>query len=192
MKRIFVLLSAATVILSMLSCNGNKDVENGQECQSAKVMNVDEMLAAAESHVGDTLTVEGLCTHVCSHSGRKMFLKGSDDSQMLRVESIELGEPFKQECIEHNVTVKGIVKEERINEEYLKQWEEELANMEQHGDGEAGCATEKKARNESDEANTTEKRIADFRAKIAERQANEGKAYLSFFHIEALEYNISE
>jgi len=192
MKRIFVLMSVVVIALALLSCNGKKNEGNEQEAQAAKVMTVDEMLAGAEKLVDDTVTVEGLCTHLCSHSGRKMFLMGSDESQMLRVESVELGEPFKQECVEHNVTVRGIVREERIDEEYLKQWEEELANMEQHGDGEAGCATEKKARNESDEANTTEKRIADFRTKIAERQASEGKAYLSFFHVDALDYNISE
>ena len=185
-------MSVVVIALALLSCNGKKNEGNEQEAQAAKVMTVDEMLAGAEKLVDDTVTVEGLCTHLCSHSGRKMFLMGSDESQMLRVESVELGEPFKQECVEHNVTVRGIVREERIDEEYLKQWEEELANMEQHGDGEAGCATEKKARNESDEANTTEKRIADFRTKIAERQASEGKAYLSFFHVDALDYNISE
>ena len=192
MKRLFVFLPLMVVVLALFSCNEKKNDEKEQECQTVKVMNVDEMLAAAENHVGDTITVEGMCTHVCSHSGRKMFLKGSDDSQMLRVESVELGEPFKQECIDHTVAVKGIVMEERIDEEYLKQWEEELANMEQHGEGEEGCATEKKARNENDEANTTEKRITDFRAKIADRQAKEGKAYLSFFYINAIEYNISE
>ena len=191
MKRIFGFLTVVVLAFALFSCNGNKKTEN-EESQSAKVMKVDEALVEAENHVGDTITVEGLCAHICSHSGRKMFLMGSDDTKMLRVESMELGEPFKQECIEHNVSVKGIVREERIDEEYLKQWEEELANMEQHGDGEAGCSTEKKARNESDEANTTEKRIADFRTKIAEREAKEGKAYLSFFHIDALEYSIAE
>ena len=50
------------------------------------------------------------------------------------------------------------------------------------------CSTEKKARGET--ANTPEARIADFRAKIAKRQAESGKPYLSFYYMEAANYEI--
>ena len=63
------------------------------------------------------------------------------------------------------------------------------AAAEKHGEqGEGGCSTEKKARGET--ANTPEARIADFRAKIADRQAKEGKAYLSFYYMQASSYEI--
>ena len=39
-------------------------------------------------------------------------------------------------------------------------------------------------------ANTPEKRIADFRAQIAKRQAESGKPYLSFYYLEATDYEI--
>ena len=48
--------------------------------------------------------------------------------------------------------------------------------------------TEKKARGET--ANTPEARIADFRAKIADRKAKTGKDYLSFYFVEASSYEI--
>ena len=59
---------------------------------------------------------------------------------------------------------------------------------EKHGTGEAGCDTEKKARGET--ANTPEARIADFRAKIADRKASSGKEYLSFYFMEANSYEV--
>ena len=49
---------------------------------------------------------------------------------------------------------------------------------------------EKKARGET--ASTPEARIADFRAKIAERKAATGKDYLSFYYMEASSYEIAE
>ena len=79
-----------------------------------------------------------------------------------------------QHCTNSIVKVKGTLCEERIDEAYLQSWEADVAaqTAEEHGDGESGCDTEKKARGET--ANTTAERIADFRAKIAARKAAEG------------------
>jgi len=191
MKRFFGFFAVIIVSFALFSCKGNTVDATEQDAPQAKTMQVDEVLAKLDTMVGDTVTVEGLCMHLCRHSGRKMFLMGSDDTQILRVESVELGEPFKQECLEHIVTVKGIVREERIDEDYLQEWEKQLQEQEpQHGEGAEGCGAEKQSRQET--ANTPETRIADFRTKIAEREAKEGKAYLSFYHIDALEYNVIE
>ena len=50
------------------------------------------------------------------------------------------------------------------------------------------CDSEKKARGET--ANSPEARIADFRAKIADRKAETGKEYLSFYFMEANSYEV--
>lgn len=87
----------------------------------------------------------------------------------------------------------GQVCESRIDEAYLAAWEARLRSGEgeRHGDGEGGCTTEKQARGESLEAGAA-RRIADFRRRIAEREAREGKAYLSFYHVEGSAYEIVE
>ena len=84
-----------------------------------------------------------------------------------------------------------MLKEQRVDEAYLQQWEAQLKETsdQKHGEeGEGGCSTEKKARGET--ANTPQTRIADFRAKIADRQAKEGKVYLSFYYMQATGYEI--
>ena len=48
--------------------------------------------------------------------------------------------------------------------------------------------SEKKARGET--ASSPEARIADFRAKIADRKAETGKEYLSFYFMEANSYEV--
>ena len=137
----------------------------------------------------DKVTIEGVCTHICKHGGRKIFLMGSDDTQTIRVEGGSVGK-FDQKCVNSIVRVTGDLKEQRIDEAYLQNWEAQLKAKaaEQHGEGEAGCSTEKKARGET--ANTPEARIADFRAKIADRKAKTGKDYLSFYFVEASSYEI--
>ena len=143
----------------------------------------------AETLAGQTVTVEGVCTHTCKHGATKIFLMGSDDTQTIRVEAGELGS-FDTKCVNNMVRVTGKLMEQRIDEAYLQQWEARLKNsaVQQHGETAAGCDSEKKARGET--ADTSEGRIADFRARIAQRQKAEGKAYLSFYYLQAENYEI--
>ncbi len=191
MKQSIYFLSLLAAAMLCTAC-GNATKNAHSDAAAPATLQVDDLLANADSLVGDTVTFEGVCTHICKHAGRKIFLMGSDDTQTIRVESASLGS-FKPECVNHIVTVTGVLREDRIDEAYLQRWEVQLAarTAEEHGNnGAAGCDTEKKARQET--ANTPEARIADFRARIAERQTNEGKDYLSFYHVDAVDYKIAE
>ena len=142
-------------------------------------MEVDNLLADAEKLTGGKVTVEGVCTHICRHGGRKIFLMGTDDTQVIRIEAGEKIGSFKPECVNNVVRVTGTLVEDRIKDQIARQ----------HGEGEAGCSAEHQARGES-VASSTEKRIADFRARIADRKAKEGKEYLSFYHVDGGSYEV--
>lgn len=185
---------AALLVVALPACgnrNAKKSVTQSENAQPA-AMEVDALLSDAATMIDQEIEVEAICTHLCSHGATKMFLMGSDESKTIRVEAAKLGS-FDQKCTNSIVKVKGILREERIDEAYLQKWEQNI-NAEEHqhgeGDGEGGCSTEKAARGES--ANTTADRIADFRARIAEREQAEGKAYLSFYFIEAISYDVVE
>ena len=189
-KWMVAVMMFAACILS--SCDGGKkQAQNVEETVAA--MSIDEVMAKAGELVDQTVTIEGVCTHTCSHGAKKMFLVGSDDSKTLRIEAGELG-AFDTKVVNNIVTVKGVIKEERIDEAYLQDWETRLKNEteEKHGneEGEGGCDTEKNARGET--ADTPEGRIADFRAKIAAEKEATGKEYLSFYHVVAESYEINE
>ena len=179
-----------TACLVMVSCGG-KQQQAQQAEETVAALSIDDVLAKAGELVEQEVTIEGVCTHTCSHGAKKMFLVGSDDSKTLRVEAGELG-AFDTKVVNNIVTVKGIVKEERIDEAYLVDWETRLKAQteEKHGNGEGGCDTEKNARGET--ANSAEGRIADFRAKIAAEKEATGKEYLSFYHVVATSYKINE
>jgi hypothetical protein len=193
MKKYVVLVVALMAMVNFNSC-GNKQQKQQDEAseQVSGAIDVDSLLAAADSLSGQEVTVEGVCTHICKHGGRKIFLMGSDDTQTIRIEAGKVGK-FDQKCVNSLVKVTGMLVEQRVDEAYLENWENQLkaATAEKHGDSDAaGCSTEKQARGET--ANSPEQRIADFRKKIAARKARDGKEYLSFYYVEANNYEIQE
>lgn len=179
--------------LTFSACSNNKknDTQQASEATSSAALSIDEVLASADSLAGKEVTIQGICTHTCKHGATKIFLMGSDDTKTIRVEACKLGS-FDSKCVNSIVEVKGTLVEDRIDEAYLQNWEKQLSTQteKQHGDGEAGCDTEKKARGET--GNTAQERIADFRAKIAQQKAQTGKDYLSFYHVDAASYDIKE
>lgn len=198
MKR-YILHSIRAVALCgallLVACGGNpsKKTITGQSTATERtdLLEIDELLASADSLVGKEVTIEGVCTHTCRHGARKIFLMGSDDTQIIRVESGKLGH-FDPQCVNRIVRVTGVLEEQRVDEAYLVAWETQAKAQtdERHGTTEAGCDSEKAARRET--GNTVAERIADFRTKIAARKAAEDKEYLSFYYMTATSYEIEQ
>lgn len=188
---IFILLAA--MVLGT-GCGGNRNnTKQASQTAQATATEVDGLLADADRMIGKKVTVEGVCTHICRHGGRKIFLMGTDDTQVIRIEAGGKIGAFKPECVNNLVRVTGTLVEDRIDEAYLAEWERKVKDQlaEQHGHGKAGCSAEQQARGES-AASSVGKRIADFRVRIAERKAAEGKEYLSFYHVDGGSYEILE
>ncbi len=106
MKQVAAFLQIFMLILSLpvlIQCGGN----NNQ-----KPINVDELLANTETLTGETVIVEGHCTHVCSKSGMKLFLQGSDENLSIRAESDATLGKFDPEAVGKKVRVIGLLVEE--------------------------------------------------------------------------------
>lgn len=180
------------ITLGLASCgdgsNKSKEQSSAEEVTPA-ALEVDQVLADPDSLVGDTIEIEGICTHICKHGGGKIFLMGSDDTKTLRVEAGESIGSFPQETVNSIVRVTGVLVEDRIDEDYLAQWEARIADQAKETQGEGGCAADMKANAEA-EANSVRERIANFRSRIAERTEKEGKPYVSLYHMEGLSYEI--
>ena len=89
-------LSIATAIMALFfigtSCsNKQKSTEETATTeQTSGAMEIDDLLANAESLTDQEVTIEGVCTHACKHGATKIFLMGSDDTQTIRVEAAKL------------------------------------------------------------------------------------------------------
>ena len=192
MKIKFIMMaSMAAFALTFTACSGNQKHYTYiySETQTSIRISIDDLLAHADSLVGQQVTFQGVCTHTCKHGATKMFMMGSDDTKTIRVEAGELGS-FDTKCVNSMVEVTGKLVEQRVDEAYLQKWEAQLKSQtaKAHGDGEAGCDSEKKARGEDwQHARRTHRRLP---AKIAQRKADTGKDYLSFYYVEAQSYAI--
>lgn len=196
MKKISLWGALALLVMTLCatSCNSreSKQQESTEQTSSDPALEVDQLLDSPDSYVGQTVVLEGVCTHICKHGGGKIFLMGSDDTKSLRVEAGEEIGSFPQECVHSVVRVTGVLVEDRIDEAYLSEWEARVAaeTAQQHGEKEkGGCAADMKANAES-AANSVAERIANFRTRIAERTEKEGKPYVSLYHMEATKYEI--
>ncbi|MDE6490521.1 MAG: hypothetical protein K2L49_05110, partial [Muribaculaceae bacterium] len=168
---------------------------------NAEALTVDQIIENPDLFVGKTITVDGVCSHLCKHGGRKAFLLSEGGTALLRCEATpEMGGAFAKECIRQPLKVSGILRENRIDETTLQQLEQQhAAQMEamiaqgvenaETTEAAVGCSTEKAAHGQGD-LNSFEARMADYRAKIAEREKAEGKPYFSDYYIEATSYEL--
>ena len=200
-----ILISLAVAASAILYSCGNSSSNSAQEtAEDTSAMTVDQVLSDAQQLVGDTITVEGVCSHLCKHGGRKAFVLGSADSLLLRCEAYPvMGTPFSKDAIHKPIAVKGILKEERVDENTVAEMEHQYAMLNSQNDAAdqfnettekateptGGCDTERAARGQQ-KLNSFADRIADYRARIAARNEKEGKAYLSFYYLEAISYEI--
>lgn len=195
-----ILFSLALVgALTLASCGGGTPNSGAvataeSEAAEVKTMDIDSLLASADALVDQPIVVEGICTHICSKGGGKLFMMGSDDTKTIRVEAGEKIGRFPQDVVNNIVTINGILREQRIDEAYLAQWEAQVKAQaeEKHGENGAGCDSEQKARGEATGAVSAADRIAAFRQRIADRKAKDGKEYLSFYYIDGDAYTINK
>ena len=160
-KSIFIL--AAVALLAMVSCNNKAKENQNQESAATVALSVDDILAKGDSLVGKTVTVEGVC---------------------------ELGS-FPAEVVNSLVSVTGTLEEDRIDEATIQRMEEQYKNQsgEKHGDGEAGCESEKKAAGQAD-INTFEGRIQNFRERLAKAKEAGKDYFVMSYHINTTSYEI--
>ena len=136
MKKTSLFTFLAAICIMLASCGGNS-AKSGSESAPAAI-SVDEVLANADNMLGDTIVIEGVCSHLCAHGGKKAFIAGSADSIMLRCEAFPLmGEPFPKNVVRCPLQVKGVLCEERIDEaaiqEMIRQNNEAIAAAEANG-----------------------------------------------------------
>ena len=111
MKKILFIVAVALVALT--AC------QKGQVKET--VYSVDEVFVQGDSLVGDTISVEGMCLHLCKHGG-----------QFIRANAVAF-ESFAPECVNNKVRVRGMLRAVEVPVE-VKEAEES------HEEGEEACS----------------------------------------------------
>lgn len=141
----------------------------------------------AETLIGKQIALNGMIDHVCKHGGQKMFITNQDADARIKIVTGEDMAAFNTELEGETVYVVGEVDELRIDEDYLKEWEEEVLAGITADEGEKSEKVHMGDGGEHEE-NADLKQIEKYRQKIAES----GKDYISFFSIVCIDYEVVE
>lgn len=137
MKQLFLF---AVLAFALLSCSGNKkqaDVSN-----EIQTFELDDLLAAADREVDKTVTLIGLVTHTCKHSGQRCFIVGESQNVSFRVEAKGEIEQFTPELIGSKLAITGILKEQHLSGETIDEMETNAKLQQQEQGMSESCEAE--------------------------------------------------
>ncbi len=169
--KLLQLLFFATATTAFISC---ATTTKGQ----MDVITVDNLMQNADDYINDTITVRGFCTSVCNNGGDHMTIMGEDSTAVIEVRANRELFSFDTKALYSNVSITGILTENRVSEEFLNDWEFRLDQSLEGGGGNPTAVAQLK------------EQILMIRTAIAERIESEGKNYWSQYKIASLEYEI--
>ena len=178
MKKLVFLLVA---ILALASCNNaNKAIED----QEAVMVSNANFETEAVDLVDQKIALEGTVTKVCKNGGKRFFL-GEEGIKVLASDKIG---SFETSLEGSDVYVEGILREERIDEAFLVEWEAELSDAAQAVKKEVAHVGDPGHENEEEEHEAdpdaaAKNQIKGYRDQLAEAD----KEYISFFTVEVLD-----
>jgi hypothetical protein len=138
------------LIFVVFSCNSpessEKSVSGDATSPLLAVVQVDQIIENPDAFIDQKVKVEGMVTHVCRHSGKRLHLNSKSTNKMIRVEAAEGINQFERELEGSDIVVEGIFHRQIIDEDYLAKWENE--GMEGEGVHIEHSSTESEAKEE--------------------------------------------
>lgn len=164
---LFLILIAAswTAVISQ------NDSKQNTEKEKISTIAVDDFQSKAENLVDKEIFITGTVDHVCKHGGKRLQLIGSKEDARLKIEAGENISKFNKEIEGDEIQVHGLVKELRIDEAYLNDWEAEVKDHHKP---------------EDQEYKDDMKRIKNMREQVK----NSEKGYLSFYSLDAIDFKV--
>ncbi len=153
--------------------------------EKIKKVKLSDFKEKAEGLVGKTIKLEGLVDHICEHGGKKLFLVDENSDARVKITPDENLAAFKQDLIGETIEVTGVVKEFRVDEDYLIEMEENIKAecKEEREHMETG---EHKGNKEEHKMDEQMDQVKKLRKKIKDSK----KGYISYFSVEASSYKI--
>lgn len=190
-----VAILLATIPMT-LSCghmsNRSRNIGEGN-ADDTVMCDIKSFIASPDSFVNKEVIITGRCVHVCPHGKRRAFLAADTDSFLLTCESTTyLGGAFPKSIEGHTVTMTGILKEVRIDENTIGKIIENHAartavlrryNVLFDTVTTPPCPYAKITRNQRD-IHSLEEQIENYRARINYRYSIVKKNYISIYHLQ--------
>jgi len=194
MKKYMLIFTVIALIATSCDCeDSSKDDKSNKnavvvvdEVTTINMANFDDKVG---DYVGKKIQIEGTVDHICKHGGQKLFVVSENSDARVKVTPDEEIAAFNAELEGDKIIIVGIVEEQRIDEAYLREWEEEIKAGSDMSDGKGegvhlGGKVEKGGV-DSDIAEEMEK-VNNLREMIKES----GTDHLSFYSILCTSYDV--
>ncbi len=171
MKKIVFLLA---LTISFISCKTEAEKVEGLKDTKAietPMLAIGEFDAKAGEFVNKEIQINGIVDHVCKHGGKKILMV-TDDGDV----HVTSDERFDEALKGNEITLTGIVVEERIDESNCLQMEEN--NMNSHSEGKTN----------EEQFKEQQKHIQQYR----DEMKAENKAYISNYSLKHVNHSIVE
>ena len=194
-------LLSITLLALLFSACGQQSQDTGTA--AGDILNVTALLAEPEPMTDTEVTIEGTVTHVCKHGGRRLHLTDVESNEKIRVEAPEDLPAFARELEGSDIVVTGILRETRIDETYLDEWEQEIreAAAEEAAHDHAGqdLDAHEKAMNQGDGEHVAagndghvEPQGMDAVTNMRKQLAESDKPYISVWHLDCVTYKMKD
>lgn len=171
--RTFLVIGIAFLFV-LTSCN-KQAAEVKPVAPAMKTVSFDELYSNTFDAPKGKVVVEGLCIHVCKHSGKKIFVIGSDPNKKVQIYAGEGLSGFPPDIEGSKVRVVGVLEEEKLDMKYVQEMEEELIAEEKE---------QTKSKTKSCVFEDEMKKIKDLKEKISKSP----KGYFSLYSMTSTEY----
>ena len=123
-----------TIILAaaIAACSNNTQKEQPSE---QGIMQVDQVMKDPAAQIDQTITLEGVVTHVCKHGGKRLHLSKAGSDEIVRVRIAGDLPPFDRELEGSTVQITGMFVEERLDQAYLNQLRKGEKEADHHHEG---------------------------------------------------------
>jgi hypothetical protein len=143
---------------------------------------------SAEKWAGKDVLIKGTASHVCRHSGKKLFIFDGNPDVTVKINAGKELSGFDIKLEGSDLEVYGtVVEDEKIDKNYLDEWEADIRKMVDDGDIKVCNAESKAITSQTSDSvkaeEATEDPFADvkeFRKKLEES----GKTYISVYAID--------
>jgi hypothetical protein len=108
-KRIFTFVFIASLLASCGNTGKKDDSAKQVAVEGIEIVKFDSLAANPDNYVGRNITVEGKVVHVCTESGKKLFIVGTNPDVRLYIQAGENMSKFPMELLGSQVEVEGTI-----------------------------------------------------------------------------------
>jgi hypothetical protein len=183
-----IIFALAIVAMFFISNTGCKSKVEPAVDSTKLVISVDTFLLSPEKWAGKDITIAGTVSHICKHSGKKLFLFGANPEKTVKINAGGNMSTFDISNEGNDVEILGtVIEDDKIDVNYLNEWEAEIKKSVDDKDQKV-CNEESKAiAGQSKDTSKVKEENKDPYADVKEfrkKLETSGKAYISIYAIE--------